>query len=175
MEDRYARRWLVVRAVMAAGAVLGVGVAALPRWGFPVCEFKGLYAVDPTGANVFMACHDTARAALWLGAFIAAIAVLGALWDAAAGVRIAAGVTFVAGVLTVALPRFIAPVCVSSTMPCANATAPALTVIGTLIAVLGLIAFAVVPDDEQGEDAEEDGLPDDETDANGPVEGEGGS
>lgn len=155
-------RHVLVRSLLGFVGVLGVLIAATPQWLFPVCEFHGYFGTGAAGQQVFMACHRTAVEAVWVGAFLAAVGVMGALWDGTSGLRFASVAAFVGGVVTVALPFAIAPVCASQNMPCASGTLPALTLMGALAMIVAAGAFVLVPRSAvcEDEDAETETEPD---------------
>lgn len=129
--------------LLAGAALMGVFIAVAPRYVFPVCEFEGLFRTGPSGEQLFMRCHQTAVLALWFGALIAAVCVLGALLGTVAAIRVCAMLALAGGVAAIALPIWIAPVCKTASMPCVAGTWPALVLAGTLTAVLCAVALGL--------------------------------
>ncbi len=131
------------RGLLGSAALVGVFIAVAPRYVFPVCEFEGFFRTGPSGEQLFMRCHQTAVLAVWFGALIAAVCVLGALLGTVAAIRACAVLALAGGVATIALPIWIAPVCKTVSMPCVAGTWPALVLAGALTAVLCAVALGL--------------------------------
>jgi hypothetical protein len=116
-------------AFIALGLLAALGPTAL----FPVCD----------SGMMKMACHDTARAELWVGLAIAALGAAYAL-TRPAKIRIGlAAASGLGGALAVLLPTALTGVCKNADMICHSLTLPALVILGAATVALGAAGIAL--------------------------------
>lgn len=109
--------------------LLGVLVALVPQYVFPVCP--GLIETV-AGKHVPMKCFWMARAELGVG-FIIGLSGLVMLLSKNMGVRLGLSMgTLFAGIVVIALPVCLIGVCPSPQMACHAGTLPALIILGAL-------------------------------------------
>lgn len=109
--------------------LLGGLIAIGPQTFFKVCDTT----------EKMMKCHWTAQAELGVGALIA---VLGILILVIASRQIRIGITIgivLNGILTILIPNALIGVCKSNHMHCHALTLPALTLLGIVTVVVGIV------------------------------------
>ncbi len=119
--------------------VLGLLIAATPRFLFKVCEFQGTHMMMSSASggagHMYMPCHYTALASYMLGFLIFMMGgtlLLARTGEAASLLAIVLGGAAIAVILT----PIVFPICADPNAPCNHGTKPMLMVLGlvTLIA-----------------------------------------
>ena len=125
------------RAIGALLILLGIVIALMGWFIFPVCEMHGLYTETKTGVKLPMPCGYTARAETGIGALIV---VAGGLLSArnTLETRQAVGIFSLAcGVLVILFPTVIIGMCRLADHPCRQLTLPALEIFGIIVIIIG--------------------------------------
>lgn len=121
---------------------LGLIVAVVPHYVFPVCQYSGMLVQTMAGTYIPMRCYWTATAEVGLGAVIV---VTGLLLFASRHIETRMALGFVLGALgtVVALvPTYLIGVCANPMHPCRIATQPALVLLGLVTVIVAIIAIA---------------------------------
>ena len=115
-------------------AILGVLIALIPAFIFPVCE---------VGEKV-MKCHWSAQAELGVGTIIF---ILGIFIIAFKSKQFNLGISFASvlnGIFALLIPNIIIGMCMKEDMQCRSLTAPALSVASTLVIVINIINIILI-------------------------------
>ncbi|MDR0376399.1 MAG: DUF4418 family protein [Spirochaetaceae bacterium] len=111
----------------SAAVVLGLLVAAGPRFLFKVC---GL-----TAEGGFMRCHWSAQAELGVGSLIAVLGLV-SFFFASSKIRMGLSIgIFLAALLVLLIPHGLIGGCAMHTMACRKVAFPSITVIGILLLI----------------------------------------
>ncbi len=120
--------------------ILGILVAVIPHYVFPVCAYYGKLIETKGGGLVPMACTYTARAETIIGVGIAILGVM--LWLAKEKeTRLYLSILVAAKGLAVALTPEVIGYCKSPSMPCVSGTVPALRIAAGAILLLGVVSL----------------------------------
>jgi hypothetical protein len=122
--------------------VLGVLVAAVPHYIFPVCQYYGMLMQTMNGMYVPMKCYWTAMAEVGLGALIVVTGIV-LIVSKQTETRRALGFVLAAlGVVVALVPTYLIGVCPTLVHPCHAGTQPALILLGVITIIIAIITIA---------------------------------
>ncbi|MDD1718955.1 MAG: DUF4418 family protein [Methanoregulaceae archaeon] len=123
--------------------ILGVLLALMSWYIFPVCEVQGSFVETKAGMKLPMTCGYSARAENGIGALVALTGIV-LFFRSTRETRQILGVIDVAlGLFAILTPTVIIGMCRLADHPCRTTTLPGLELLGAIIVIVGLFLFFV--------------------------------